>query len=160
MDDSFIYNNTIKSGYSGIMFQRGIRNIISHNYIANSNWYGLTLFSRCSENVIHHNRFIDNGIKPREQEKIYSQARDFGIDNIWYEESTKEGNFWSDLKKIPYLIDGSANSTDPYPINFLIDTYLITHPMFTNLPIFLLLIFIIVKRRKRIKNTKNSNHLL
>ena len=38
--------------------------------------------------------------------------------NYWFDNITKEGNFWSDWSGIGnYSIDGPANSEDPYCLN-------------------------------------------
>ncbi|MHA2309495.1 MAG: hypothetical protein ACXABJ_09480, partial [Candidatus Heimdallarchaeaceae archaeon] len=80
------------------------------------------------------------------------QAQDWGEDNVWFDETTTEGNYWSDLKKIPYLIDGPAKSFDPYPINFIIDkTYLLINPLLTLLPFIITLTYFLKVKYRRDK---------
>jgi hypothetical protein len=58
--------------------------------------------------IIHHNKFIGNGEVPL--------ATDNGNNNIWYDITTNECNYWSDyLGTGVYLIEGTAGSIDPYP---------------------------------------------
>ena len=48
----------------------------------------------------------------------YSQAKDDGEGNLWYEVISEEGNYWSNIgQNYTYMIDGSANSIDPYPLS-------------------------------------------
>ena len=50
-----------------------------------------------------------------------SQAFDEGDENLWYNPTTLEGNFWSDHENGNYEIDGSSNSFDKYPLSDKID---------------------------------------
>ena len=73
--------------------------------------YGIFIAETSDNNIIHHNTFIDNKIGDA------SQAYDDGFNNTWYDVTTNEGNWWSDWFGTPeYSIDGSATSTDPYPL--------------------------------------------
>ncbi len=46
-----------------------------------------------------------------------SQAVDYGSNNVWYDVTTNEGNWWiGDWYGGPYAIAGTAGSTDPYPL--------------------------------------------
>ena len=83
---------------------------LTYNLLQENKYYGLDL--GMSENTtIHHNAFIDNYIGGT------SQAFDYGANNTWFDESTLEGNYWSDYSGIGnYSIDGVINSTDPYPL--------------------------------------------
>ncbi|MCG3227549.1 MAG: hypothetical protein H7645_11580, partial [Candidatus Heimdallarchaeota archaeon] len=63
-------------------------------------------------NKIHHNSFVDN------KQDSSSQASDNGDENLWYDTSMNEGNYWSNSKKRKeYSIDGSAGNVDPYPLS-------------------------------------------
>jgi parallel beta-helix repeat protein len=84
---------------------------IESNTITGSSFYGIELRSYTANNIIHHNYLIDNG-------GITSQASDDGANNIWYDTSTNEGNYYSDWSGSgSYSIDGSAGSVDPYPLS-------------------------------------------
>jgi hypothetical protein len=83
-----------------------------HNSILNANYYGLSIFGTSSDNIIHHNGFVHNNLAGT------SQGYDEGMNNIWFDNSTKEGNFWSDYSGIGnYSIDGPSNSQDPYALS-------------------------------------------
>ncbi len=81
---------------------------IIHNLIEGTKWYGLLIDS--NDNTIFHNSFVNNHLEGK------SQAKDDGLNNVWYNESLQEGNYWSDWWGFgSYNIDGSAKSYDPYP---------------------------------------------
>jgi hypothetical protein len=47
-----------------------------------------------------------------------SQAWDDDGGNIWYDDTTNEGNYWSNWdNKGVYPIDGGAGASDPSPLN-------------------------------------------
>ncbi len=86
--------------------------LITNNTFSNNTLYGLVLYSDTSDNQIHHNSFLGNNLEGS------SQALDHGKDNLWYDEETKEGNFWDDwTSRKPYPIDGGAEAEDKYPLN-------------------------------------------
>ena len=132
--NAIIANNTCVSSYHGFSISYCINaSIYSNNF--SKNLYGIDLWqsdfceiiynsfhenSRAgldigygNNNTIHHNNFIENNL-------IYSgsQARDFGENNLWYDISTNEGNYWSDWLGVGnYTLDGSANAADLYPLD-------------------------------------------
>lgn len=112
-DENIIHNNTFVNNSNGIYLEDGSdENIIHHNTFENNKEYGLVLKAGSDENIIHHNTFYYNN------QGGTSQAYDNGKGNKWYEERTKEGNYWSDLgTKCTYLIDGFTHSRDKYPLN-------------------------------------------
>ena len=70
--------------------------------------YGIVLWG--DDNVVHHNTFVDNNIGGS------SQAFDGGTNNVWYDISTLEGNFWSDYDGDGnYTMDG-VGTADLYPL--------------------------------------------
>ena len=84
---------------------------IKNNLFANNTLHGLFLRYATNNNTVHHNAFVDNNINED------SQAKDDGEGNLWYEVSSEEGNYWSNIGlNYTYMIDGAANSTDPYPL--------------------------------------------
>ena len=116
-DEITISNNTCRMNECGIRLHDSDSCFITYNLIresyrfGNDREYGLALYSDSDNNIIHHNSFINNNPEGT------SQASDWGINNIWYEKETKEGNYWSEWdSRKPYPIDGNANSTDPYPL--------------------------------------------
>ena len=65
--------------------------------------------------MIHHNSFVNNnqGGTPFGT----SQACDKGMNNVWYDIETNEGNWWNDWDGKPsYPIDGGEGSVDPFPL--------------------------------------------
>jgi hypothetical protein len=77
----------------------------------NNSIYGLYIDSESDNNTVHHNSFIDNNLGGS------SQAFDDGTNNTWFDESTLEGNYYSDYSGVGnYSIDGNANSSDTYPL--------------------------------------------
>jgi len=81
---------------------------IIYNLIEGTKWYGLLIDS--NYNTIFHNSFVNNHLEGK------SQAKDDGLNNVWYNESLREGNYWSDWWGFgSYNIDGSAKSYDPFP---------------------------------------------
>jgi len=62
-------------------------------------------------NSIYQNSFVNN-------QGELSQGFDNGIDNLWYNPFIMKGNRWSDWTGVgSYLIAGSANSFDIYPLS-------------------------------------------
>ncbi|MCE7749802.1 MAG: hypothetical protein GPJ51_15555 [Candidatus Heimdallarchaeota archaeon] len=114
-DYSRIINNickfNIKSGMVVSLSENCeiIYNRIESNGFSEYQDFGLSIGG--SNNILHHNIFLDNTFNGT------IQAEDSGINNTWYEEKAQEGNFWSDWSNVgPYLIYGYSNSTDPYPL--------------------------------------------
>ncbi len=130
----------------------GSNNIFHHNLIQEcKGGISTPLFSM--NNVIHHNSFVDN---EREFLEV-SQAVDDGENNIWYDTTTNEGNYWSDWSgEGVYEMEGQANSTDPYPLSdptmSPIENEEASFPFITLLPI--LIILTLVLRRPKKSNIK------
>lgn len=112
LTNSDIMNNSIvENGYHGIRLSEIINSTVYYNLFHNNGRYGVSC-AGSNQNSIHHNDFVDNNPTGS------SQARDNGHNTKWYDENTKEGNFWSDLQgENSYLIDGDAESSDPYPLS-------------------------------------------
>jgi len=103
-------NNTINNNYYGIECYFTNFSIIYFNSFTFNSAYAIYLTSGFN-NSIYHNNFIDNN------ENGTSQAFDDGLDNIWYNTLISEGNYWSDWLSGDYHINGSADATDPYPLD-------------------------------------------
>jgi len=129
-----IYGNTIKDNVSEYISNVGIqlysssyKNIISENIITN-NTYGILLWksfsnyiygnniskndcgiliTNSSSNKIYHNNFLNNK----------KQIDSSDSTNIWDIESRFGGNYWSDYKDAPYVID--EKNLDNYPLTNL-----------------------------------------
>jgi len=112
-----LVNNTCRENqFGGIYLIYSDECKIKYNNIINNNHYDYTGYPGLrldfsDYNIIHHNNFIDNQLDGS------PQAMDFGINNTWFEESTKEGNYYSDWSgSEPYSILSWTNVTDPYPL--------------------------------------------
>lgn len=122
---------------------------ISYNLLQENEEYGIFISKDDDStpsmyNIIHHNRFLDNGIEG------FSQAYDEGANNTWYETKTNEGNHWSSWnKKKPYPIDGNANSKDLYPLNENLELIERINYGFISLIPSVLLLVIVYRRKKR-----------
>ena len=136
-----ISQNSCENNTLGIELAFSESCLLTYNLLK-ENWeYGI--FIRVgSNNTIHHNSFIDNNLNGT------SQAFDSGENNAWWDVNTKRGNHWSGWKKeVPYLIDGSANSTDPYPLNEKLKKIYYESIMF--IPALLLAAILLKRKRKR-----------
>ncbi|GAJ22387.1 unnamed protein product, partial [marine sediment metagenome] len=101
-------NNSYKNNNYGVLLRDSDTNILTYNLFEENEQYGVYLYAASSDNLIHHNAFIDNNPEGT------SQAYDAGVDNSWY--LKRKGNYWSDWLEGDYLIDGIANSTDRHPL--------------------------------------------
>ena len=132
--DSFtIANNTFKNNGDGITMFYAQNSIIANNSCINNSNYGIYLsrsgFCNITDNLlqenknygvilgrytefnsVHHNHFIDNNLGGS------SQAYDHGFNNVWYDTTTKEGNWWNDWTGGAYDIAGNTLSADLYPL--------------------------------------------
>ncbi|MHA1816803.1 MAG: right-handed parallel beta-helix repeat-containing protein [Candidatus Heimdallarchaeaceae archaeon] len=106
------YNVLSFNSKNGIYFSTSsLYGEISYNNLTKNADYGVFLDESAERNIIHHNSFIDNNLLGT------SQALDDGSENVWYEESSEEGNYWSEWgSKKPYGIDGQAETSDFYPL--------------------------------------------
>ncbi len=138
----------------GIFFSSSNNSIIN-NHFENNKDYAIWIHESAN-NTVYYNNFINNN--PTGQPEGTSQAFDNGLDNIWYNMDTKKGNYWDDYSGVgSYLIDGIANSEDPFPLGSVADIPFITEygTYIRSLSIAfvcLSLIVIIVKRKKRKNN--------
>ena len=107
-NSSNIFSNICKNNQRGIIASFSHHCVISNNLLLGNTFSG-NGFDYSNQNIIHHNFFVDNY-------PGFSQAYDYGENNIWYATHTLEGNFWSDwTKNEPYLISDLTGSSDPYP---------------------------------------------
>ena len=136
--DCSLERNILESNMKGIIINDTVSSIVKYNLIQNTNSYGLSFYSLSSNNTVHHNSFLDNNLAGT------SQGYDDGSNNYWYDNVTKEGNFWSDRISGNYSIDGLANSEDIYclnenpliilfSVNFISDNQHLTMFVFTSL---------------------------
>ena len=112
-DNITIEHNLIENNSErGINIFGGKENIIRFNHISNNTEYGINIYSETSDCYIHHNNFLLNN------PNASSQCSDSGRNNVWYDKSTNEGNYWGKKIDGSYKIDGTANNVDPYPLPY------------------------------------------
>ena len=106
------FNNISLNKY-GLRLNKINSSVIRDNYFVNNSDYAITVSSWDSNSIntsIHHNVFIDNNPDGS------SQAQGGGLNILWYDISTNEGNFWSDWTGTGiYDINGTPND-DLYPL--------------------------------------------
>ena len=109
---STLANNTCSNNWYGISLRYSDSCLLTYNLLQENEEYGIYLGPHSDSNIIHHNYFIDNNLGG------ISQASDWGNNNIWYDTTTNEGNYWSDWSGTGgYPIDGSGIFGDPYPLD-------------------------------------------
>jgi parallel beta-helix repeat protein len=105
-------NNCSYNDY-GINLLRSNTTSIIENFLQYNDDYGVRITSLSFSNLIYKNSFDTNNLGGT------SQAYDDGADNHWFHILFSRGNYWSDWNGSEYYyIDGSANSFDPYPIEY------------------------------------------
>jgi len=131
---------------------------IIHNLIEGTNGYSIVIES--NYNTIYHNSFVKNHLEGK------SQAKDDGLNNVWYNQTLLEGNYWSDWwGLVSYNIDGSAKSYDHYPSDlpfhatttplpkFFIGRVILRLTLGFSIPAIIMISFLIVKKFKKRDNT-------
>jgi parallel beta-helix repeat protein len=144
-------NNSYKNNNYGVLLRDSDSNILTYNLFEENEQYGVYLYTTSSDNLIHHNAFINNNLEGT------SQAYDAGVDNSWYFKC--KGNYWSDYEKGNYLIDGIANSTDHHPLT---DIPTASTPLSSVFIVSVIILACIVslrstiRKRKKTKNCQNN----
>ena len=140
-----VTNNTVTNTVWGLKAENTSSCVISYNTFADNSGYGVILLSDTNDNVIHHNKFINN------YDGAAMQARDDGVNNLFYEASSEEGNHWNNWNdpNTAVPIAGLADNEDPYPLEENL-TRGGKASLFL-LPVLIALVIVVYK--KRIKNT-------
>ena len=142
-DINITENTFYSSGYEGIMMTNSHSFVVYKNLFELNDMEGILVDSLSADHIFYHNDFIENNLAA-----ATPQAKDHGVNNLWYNDVTLEGNYWSDYSgEGPYTIGGSAGSEDLYPLKK-------PNIKETNYGLFFILafistIFIVIKRRKR-----------
>ena len=106
-------NNTCSDNDYGMIIDSSDYCLISFNEFKANEDYAIQINSGSNFNIIHHNSFIANN----EYGLDTCQACDNAANNVWYDTATNEGNFWADWDGSgSYPIDGTAGSSDLYPL--------------------------------------------
>ena len=137
--NNYIYNNFIGLLTDSMSYEEAFQDcIIIDNLFDNNTSYAIIITAYLEpsyprNNHIYHNTIINNN------KNGDSQAKDTGQNNLWYNESLKEGNYWSNwLGFGSYQIYGSVFSLDLYPLEHPLQ------PTFTNPPLMFLGRFILM----------------
>ncbi len=141
-------NNSYKNNNYGVFLRDSDSNILTYNLLEENEQYGVYLDAASSDNLIHHNAFINNNPEGT------SQAYDGGTDNLWYEK--RKGNYWSDWLEGDYLIDGIANSTDRHPLT---DVPTASTPLSTIFIVGVIILAYIVSLRSTVRKRKKPRKL-
>ncbi|MFW9852836.1 MAG: NosD domain-containing protein [Candidatus Thorarchaeota archaeon] len=147
---SDLINNTCINNYQGIILHSSGSSLITNNLLQENDEYGIYIALHSNNNEIHHNIFVDNNLGGT------SQAYDEGENNIWYDSTINEGNWWSDWSGSgSYSIDGPAGSVDPYPLDEegnppVVSEFLQISTITMTLFLCLALIPLLLKRKRKI----------
>ena len=116
-DNNVLINNNCSKNNNGIHLTYSDNNILSRNLlVGNINGINLSLISKA--NLVYHNTFIDNNRFSQAYDDVRCGLHNEDKNNVWYNTVSNEGNFWSDYSGSgDYLIAGSANAIDPYPLD-------------------------------------------
>ena len=111
--DAYVTSDLIDGGHG--IFAISSNCLYINNHFKSNELYGVYLFSAydpCENNTLFHNLFLNNNLDGNQQ------AADDGHNNIWYNAEISQGNYWSDWNGAgSYLIYGTANSYDLYPLS-------------------------------------------
>ena len=145
-DHITVTKNIVKNNeYIGIEFKFSNDSLIAYNQIEYQSEYGIKLSLGSCNNIIHHNNLISNN-----PGTSMPQAYDAGFFNLWYDETTLEGNYWDDWNgEGNYSILGTANCYDPYPLAKPYSTEEASFPYYLFILTFISLTYIIQRKRKR-----------
>ena len=112
VSSNYIENNLNNAGI--VLYESGHDNYVYENTIVNQ-YQGITSRFSAYNNIIYHNTFINDT-------KSFSEC-----DNIWYNITLQEGNYWSDhtgndvngdgIGDTPYNVEGGDNQ-DLYPLMY------------------------------------------
>lgn len=104
LNQNLINNNTY-----GLTLGNTSLSIITNNIFKFNLAHALVIDDNSSNNLVYLNQFDNNLVKP--------QASDDGNQNLFYNSTSKKGNYWSDYESGGvYNITGLANNFDLYPL--------------------------------------------
>jgi len=117
--DNLIFNNKLIRNDYGIYMWYTDNTEISYNLIQDNLGRGVGIGMNSEGNIVHHNRFIDNCPRYPPGSSQGFQDYDESPNNLWYDPSSKEGNYWSDWNGTgPYRIYSFEGAVyDLYPLN-------------------------------------------
>ena len=132
-------NTALKNDDFGFQILSSYNGLLMFNHIEETRLYAIYFETNINSYAVHHNNFIGNNAGGT------SQALDDDITGTpqvtWYDTTTNEGNYWDDYSGSGnYIIDGTANNFDPYPLSSQIDITVIPE-ISPNQFLYLLLVF-------------------
>ncbi len=121
-------NICVQSSRSGITSSMwSIGSILTNNLLAENHDYGI--YTDSGSNTIYRNTFLNNGLDSKKTSQAYQTSH-----NTWYNRISQEGNYWSDYNGVgSYLIAGSTQTSDPYPLKEPLHEYIPSKYTFSNL---------------------------
>ena len=114
-------NNCSGNSEEGIFLGSSSNNTITYNTFYQNTKYAINITYGSTGNTIHHNNFWQNNGAGKGLSGN-CQAYDSGTGNIWCDNTTKEGNYWSNWDGSgwgtpnAYPIAGDAGAYDMYPL--------------------------------------------
>jgi parallel beta-helix repeat protein len=113
-DSALIEYNFVEICESGIYIDSCDNSITRYNSLYFNEFAGVSNYKSINC-IFHHNNFLNNS------NSYYSYQAGDSSANIWYDTSSNEGNYWSDLvwdDSATYEIEGSGECIDLYPLQF------------------------------------------
>ena len=109
-NDSLVAENTFYKNEWGFSYSDSNTSLVTRNLFQETKNFAVIMGYDSYDSVIYHNTFEENN-------PGFQQARDEGENNIWYNDTLQEGNYWSNWGGTgSYSIYGSASSEDLYPL--------------------------------------------
>jgi parallel beta-helix repeat protein len=87
---------------------------IRYNWFEANDQFGVVLAYQSSNNIIHHNAFIDNG---QGSSQAFEGPTNSSFNNLWYDPVALEGNYWSNWDGKGSYDIGGTDSADLYPLS-------------------------------------------
>jgi parallel beta-helix repeat protein len=114
--DILIFDNNFDGGGYGVYASEVTKMNIYKNNFNNNYWEGVNLES-CGDCIIYWNNFTGNGYVSGNQ--AYDSFPITDHENLWYNNVTNEGNYWSDYSGTgSYTIPGDPDNVyDLYPLS-------------------------------------------
>ena len=149
-----IYDNIFYRCYIGVALDESYNAIILHNLFQEHISVAIRIEHTSGNCTIYHNTFVDN-----DQVGYYhAQVYDNGTNDMWYNDTLLEGNYWDDWTSGPYDILGDAGYQDLFPLSNPTKTPFIPEfdkslmASFIILPILVCIPYFIIRRKKRKTN--------
>ncbi|MBY9001563.1 MAG: right-handed parallel beta-helix repeat-containing protein [Candidatus Heimdallarchaeota archaeon] len=146
-----VYDNIFYQSISGIDVDFNNDITIHDNLFQELEISAIRLNNETENCTIYHNTFVNNNLL----NYYASQAYDKGTNNLWYNETLQQGNYWSDWTSGPYDIDGDSGSQDLYPLSsptitpFIAEYHSFYASSYIMVPILVCIIYLVKRKKKR-----------